>query len=244
MPNEYVFEPVEIDRTFQFLDSQMVAGTLRSASIPVFLAEYRQLILEVSNHKEEECPPGCHSMLRDIDGKTYFERLGDSDFEFESFEAYRDSLETQRIAQDIAITKSRTLLAWEGSEPVGGIVIYNPVITAQRPDGVIEFAAHVGPFTVDRSLSAVMMNHLLENKVTATPTFWSENTLPLTMQLVEWRFPEYENNRWHTNFASNQVWIDNFTEHDIEFESKDDQTYWKTLRKRVALSVVTTRGRP
>lgn len=232
MPNEFVFDPIGLPGAIQLRDSQTVLGERRRKAIPVFHEEFHRLVEAVTRDVNE--PPGCHSMFFSKDVEAFIKQQGNRDG-VKTFRDFRKALKIERVATGLSHSGSRTMLAWENGIPVGGVVLYLPTILGTRRDGVIEFAAHIGPFMVDQRLSSRVMVYLLENEVTASHAARPNEVKPLTMQLVEWRFPTGRSaNRWRSDNGFGEPFIDELKTQREDFATDEGITYRTLLRKRIS----------
>ena len=186
-------------------------------------AEFESQLAEVS--KSSVSIPGCHRMWSGPDTQAFLAQLNSPDG-FKHLSAYRKSLRPQRLADGLDGT-SRTLLAWRGVQPLGGVVLYNDKILAVL-DGVISFVSHIGPFTSQAVLSSDLMNYLLENTLDAI----DKDGSVLRVQLDEWQFPEAKQNRWRDDLANFIQWHGLLNRHDsvYGYDRVDGVRYRVTYR--------------
>lgn len=193
------FKPIDIGGNIVFYDWRYPAQMPgpRDECNAILLNEFRAQVEVVA--KSSVSPPGCHHMWHKQDTDDFIKQL-DHPMGFKYLSEYRKSLRVHRSEEGLDGT-SRTLLAWQGAKPLGGVVLYNDEVLSVRA-GVIAFVSHIGPFTQVPKTSADLMNHLLENNVNAI----DQDGSAVVARLVEWQFPAAEQNRWRSNLATFNQW--------------------------------------
>jgi hypothetical protein len=219
-----LFRPIDMTEEIRFLDARSpMPRNDKQAALDVFYAEFHRLLDEVSETAETE--PGCHRMWRSKDSRLFLEQRNELGG-FQHFSAFRANLKEGRSLSGLHGT-SRTLLAWNGQTPIGGVVLYNDAITTVRGDGTIEFVSHIGPFLTPPSLNVEFMRWMLYNAVGAD----ADDGTPLVVQLVEWRHDSQERgNLWRPNTPSAALW-DVTDGIEADFETIDGQLVRTATRK-------------
>lgn len=210
--------------TLRDSNSPMFAPVRREA-LAVFHAEFKRLVAEVAETAATE--PGCHAMWRARDAVAFVAQKDDRGGE-QSFSAYRNRLQEERVLVGLA-GQHRTLLAWRGADPVGGIVLYNERITGITGDGVLEFVSHIGPFMVEPRENAEVMDYLLETPVSATNDAGERIMVQLTSFQHESEDP---GNRWRLDTPSASIWAAHLSGADTTFETLDGVLVRSTTQRQ------------